>query len=175
MNDDIDAEGEPLPSIAGDAGDDHQNFDDIANGGVTGDVGAPGNQATLNATLDFIPTEYEGAPDKVAKINIAYAKTAKVVDMKQLKSCCWRLIVERIGETQMAAPGSSSSGNKLNGDGQTSFSEIYKELPYVLSKSMSENISKSLAFYSVLHLTNERSLRLVRQDDLEDFKILPPV
>lgn len=109
----------------------------------------------------------------MTKINIAYAKTAKVVDMKQLKSCCWRLIVERIGENQMEAPGSSSS--KPTGDGKTSFSEIFRELPHVLSKSMSENISKSLAFYSVLHLTNERSLRLVRQDDLEDFLILPPV
>ncbi|XP_065086359.1 condensin complex subunit 2 [Ochlerotatus camptorhynchus] len=171
MNDEMDAEADPVPSIAGSSGDDHQTFDDVASSGIGG-VGV-GNQS-INATLDFIPTEFEGAPDKVTKINIAYAKTAKVVDMKQLKSCCLRLIVERIGENQMEPP-SSSSSSKPTGNGKTSFSEIFKELPHVLSKSMSENISKSLAFYSVLHLTNERSLRLVRHDDLEDFEILPPV
>lgn len=170
MNDEIDAEADPLPSIAGDSGDDHHTFDDVA---CEGNRSGGADYQPLNASLDFIPTEFEGAPDKVTKINIAYARTAKVVDMKQLKSCCWRLIVERIGENQMQAP--SSSGSEPSGEAKVSFSQIFKELPHVLSKTMSENISKSLAFYSVLHLTNERSLRLMRQDDLEDFKILPPV
>lgn len=161
MNDETDTEADQ-DAVFGGAGDDHHTFDDAGGGGD----GAAGT--TLNTSLDFIPTEYHGAPDRVAKINIAYAKTAKVVDMKQLKSCCWRLIAEQVtasgGDLEM---GSSS-------EGKATFSAVYRELPHILSKSMSENISKSLAFYSVLHLTNERSLRLVRQDDLEDFKILPP-
>lgn len=96
--------------------------------------------------------------------------------MKQLKSCCWRLITEQVCATQ-ATPseeGDATTTSEAH-SGKARFSEIYRELPHILSKTMSENISKSLAFYSVLHLSNERSLRLVRQDDLEDFQILAPV
>uniref|UniRef100_A0A1Q3EZS2 Condensin complex subunit 2 n=1 Tax=Culex tarsalis TaxID=7177 RepID=A0A1Q3EZS2_CULTA len=152
------------------ATDDHHTFDDLA-----GPSTAPGGgSTTLNTSLDFIPTEFHGAPDKVAKINIAYAKTAKVVDMKQLKSCCWRLITEQLCSSSQAAAASTEPSEEGQ-SGKARFSEIYRELPHILSKTMSENISKSLAFYSVLHLSNERSLRLVRQDDLEDFQILAPV
>ncbi|XP_055599381.1 condensin complex subunit 2 [Uranotaenia lowii] len=159
-------------SVADDAGtlgggDDHHHFDDISRDG-DGPSGAP----TLNTSADFIPTEFQGAPDKVAKIHIAYAKTAKVVDMKQLKTCCWRLITEQ--HTANADPNVSGSSTTEPSEGKAKFSTIYRELPNILTKTMSENISKSLAFYSVLHLTNERSLRLVRQDDLKDFTILPP-
>lgn len=97
--------------------------------------------------------------------------------MKQLKSCCWRLITEQVCATQ-ATPSEEGDATTTASEahsGKARFSEIYRELPHILSKTMSENISKSLAFYSVLHLSNERSLRLVRQDDLEDFQILAPV
>ncbi|XP_058836240.1 condensin complex subunit 2 [Topomyia yanbarensis] len=165
MNDETDTETDQVAEYDGGATADHHTFDDITAGGDGGGSGAP-----LNTSLEFIPTEFQGAPDKVAKINIAYAKTAKVVDMKQLKTCCWRLITEQISGTSQESP--SSSG--MVSTGKATFSDIYRKLPYILSKSMSENISKSLAFYSVLHLTNDRSLRLVRQEDLDDFKILPP-
>ncbi|XP_062556504.1 condensin complex subunit 2 [Armigeres subalbatus] len=173
LNDEVDAEADSVPDFAGGSGDDHQNFDDVAGGGATGEGGEGGPSQALNTSLDFIPTEFQGAPDRVMKINIAYAKTAKVVDMKQLKSCCWRLIQERTSQISAENPGSSSSDGP-HPEGKAKFSEIFRELPHILSKSMSENISKSLAFYSVLHLTNERSLRLVRQEDLQDFSILPP-
>ncbi|XP_058463784.1 condensin complex subunit 2 [Malaya genurostris] len=171
MNDETDTETDQGAGFDGATGTEHHSFGSQNTGGGEGDGGGG---APLNTSLDFIPTEFQGAPDKVVKINIAYAKTAKVVDMKQLKSRCWELITRQInndnGNTQDTPRSSGSLGN-----GKARFSDIYRELPHVLSKSMSENISKSLAFYSVLHLTNERLLRLVRQEDLEDFQILPPV
>lgn len=162
------------PGFSEATADEHLSFDDLT-GGVGGTTAVGGT--TLNTSLDFIPTEFQGAPDKVAKINIAYAKTAKVVDMKQLKSCCWRLITEQVCSSAAAAAVATSqqSSSAEPSEGKARFSEIYRDLPHILSKTMSENISKSLAFYSVLHLSNERSLRLVRQDDLEDFQILAPV
>uniref|UniRef100_A0A8D8BHT2 Condensin complex subunit 2 n=4 Tax=Culex pipiens TaxID=7175 RepID=A0A8D8BHT2_CULPI len=171
MNDagDDDADHQGAGGFGDAAADDHHTFDDLA-----GPASVSGGGTTLNTSLDFIPTEFQGAPDKVAKINIAYAKTAKVVDMKQLKSCCWRLITEQVCATQ-ATPSEEGGATSEAHSGKARFSEIYRELPHILSKTMSENISKSLAFYSVLHLSNERSLRLVRQDDLEDFQILAPV
>lgn len=172
MNDagDNDADHQGASGLGDAAADDHHSFDDLA-----GTSTVPGGGTTLNTSLDFIPTEFQGAPDKVAKINIAYAKTAKVVDMKQLKSCCWRLITEQICSSQGKEPSGGEGGTSASTEGNARFSQIYRELPNILSKTMSENISKSLAFYSVLHLSNERSLRLVRQDDLEDFQIMAPV
>ncbi|XP_053686298.1 condensin complex subunit 2 [Sabethes cyaneus] len=171
MNDETDDGADPGLCLAFDGVPaDDSKFDDVA-GDKRNSSGAP----PLNTSLEFIPSEFQGAPDKVTKINIAYAKTAKVVDMKQLKTCCWRLISEQI--TGSSADTDATPGNNqllLKGDGKAKFSDIYRELPHILSKSMSENISKSLAFYSVLHLTNERSLQLMRQEDLEDFQILPP-
>ncbi|XP_055531175.1 condensin complex subunit 2 [Wyeomyia smithii] len=169
-NDETDNEADTgrLSAFGGDPSD-HHNFDDVV-GGTEDGGGAP----PLNTSLDFIPSEFQGAPDKVTKINIAYAKTAKVVDMKQLKTCCWRLITEQITGSSADTADAANNDQLLKGDGKANFSDIYRELPHILSKSMSENISKSLAFYSVLHLTNERSLQLLRQENLEDFQILPP-
>uniref|UniRef100_U5EZU8 Condensin complex subunit 2 n=1 Tax=Corethrella appendiculata TaxID=1370023 RepID=U5EZU8_9DIPT len=165
--------GDNDPGVGGDMGDmgddDHQNYE-------SGFPTDPNDvQPAANQTVDFISTEFQGAPDKVAKIIIPYAKTAKVVDMKQLKTSCWRLINEKSiisdtsRESQQPPPDVAAGAKVLN------FNKLYKDLPSQLSKTMSENISTSLAFYSVLHLANEKSLRLEQMTDLEDFKIyLPP-
>uniref|UniRef100_A0AAG5DJY4 Condensin complex subunit 2 n=1 Tax=Anopheles atroparvus TaxID=41427 RepID=A0AAG5DJY4_ANOAO len=128
-----------------------------------------------NMTVDAISTEFKGAPDKVNKIHIAYAKTAKVIDMKQLKYNCWRLISSQVQTEQTAIQIGSQPDVPLSPTqsehGQIKFSALYRKVPLLLSKTMSENISKSLAFYAVLHLANEKSLHLLRQEDLKDFTI----
>lgn len=62
QNDEIDPEADQVPDFAGGAGDDHQNFDDIA----AGEDGGGGTNQPLNTSLDFIPTEFQGAPDRVS-------------------------------------------------------------------------------------------------------------
>ncbi|XP_058129260.1 condensin complex subunit 2 [Anopheles ziemanni] len=132
----------------------------------------------LNATVDAISTEYKGAPDKVHKINIAYAKTAKVIDMKQLKFNCWRLINAQLQAEQTVIPPTQTASQPevplmptQSDQGQINFNTLYRKVPLLLSKTMSENVTKSLAFYAVLHLANEKSLSLERQEDLTDFNI----
>uniref|UniRef100_A0A1S4H6T5 Condensin complex subunit 2 n=1 Tax=Anopheles gambiae TaxID=7165 RepID=A0A1S4H6T5_ANOGA len=138
---------------------------------------------TMNATvgLEAISTEFLGAPDKVHKINIAYAKTAKVIDMKQLKYNCWRVISSHV-QAEVGPPPTQQPAASQQPDvtmppptqpeeTRITFSALYRKVPQLLSKTMSENISKSLAFYAVLHLANEKSLLLGRQEDLNDFTI----
>lgn len=119
-------------------------------------------QAPINQTVDIIATEFENAPEKVEKIMISYAKRAKPVDMKQLKVQCWHLMSE-ISKTRPPTPVETSQGEMQ----QIEFKEVYEKLPRVLTKSMAENISTGLVFYSLLHLANEKGLRVVQHDDLE--------
>lgn len=106
--------------------------------------------------IDEIPNTFDGAPEKIEKINIAFARRAKVVDMKQLKSCTWNLINEYHHEHPEENP---------------KFSETLGNLPKVLNKQMAENISMPLAFYAMLHLCNDKGLHLENNEDLSDFKI----
>uniref|UniRef100_A0A182SIZ9 Condensin complex subunit 2 n=1 Tax=Anopheles maculatus TaxID=74869 RepID=A0A182SIZ9_9DIPT len=98
--------------------------------------------------------------------------------MKQLKYNCWRIISSHV----QADPGPQPSQNASQLDvslpaptqpdeAKVTFTTLYRKVPHLLSKTMSENISKSLAFYAVLHLANEKSLLLGRQEDLKDFTI----
>ncbi|XP_035791930.1 condensin complex subunit 2-like [Anopheles albimanus] len=202
-NRNVDVELSPSEEFSCDGGDDQiscgAEMDDGQDmGAMDNDVGFPsaihpdtqpnigGDAAPSqlhNETVDVISTEFKGAPDKVAKINIAYAKTAKVIDMKQLKYNCWRVINSYVtpeapaatqpsqpsgDDTQLPLPPATQSAD----DRKIKFSKLYQKVPQLLSKSMSENISKALAFYAVLHLANEKSLRLEGQADLKDFIIM---
>ena len=109
------------------------------------------------APVDEIPDVFVGAPERIEKISIAFARRAKVVDMKQLKACSWSLI-----------------NNKHNADPlhDPKFSDTLKELPKVLNRTMAENMSMPLAFYAILHLCNDKGLLLNQLgDNLKDFDI----
>lgn len=99
---------------------------------------------------------------QVEKINIIFAKRAKTIDMKQLKTCCWKLINEN-------KPTNTDSGTKKCVP--MHFTNLIINLPKVLNKAMAENMSTSLAFYSVLHLANENNLVMTQSEDLRDFDI----
>jgi condensin complex subunit 2 len=149
-------------------------FNDAAsNATSSGAEQMPHCSTQANATMDHIPTEFQNAPERVAKIIIPYAKTAKVVDMKQLKFCCWRLITEKsqpsFDDVVVASGSNQIPGAQPQG---VMFHEVMQQLPKILSKNMADSISISLAFYSILHLANEKNLELDQDEDLKDFRIV---
>lgn len=106
---------------------------------------------------DEIPDFYIGAPERIERIKIAFAKRAKVVDMKQLKQCSWSLI---------------NRMNTADPIHHPHFANVLKDLPKVLNKTMAENMSMPLAFYAILHLCNDKGLLLEQTtDNLKDFEI----
>jgi condensin complex subunit 2 len=109
------------------------------------------------APIDEIPDFFIGAPERIEKISIAFAKRAKVVDMKQLKMCSWNIISKRNAANPLQHP---------------CFSETLNELPKVLSKTMAENMSMPLAFYAILHLCNDKGLILKPSNNLKDFEVV---
>lgn len=109
------------------------------------------------APIDEIPDVFVGAPERIEKISIAFARRAKVVDMKQLKGCSWSLLHNKHLQDPTHNP---------------KFSDTLKELPKVLNRTMAENMSMPLAFYAVLHLCNDKNLLLNQNDgELRDFEI----
>lgn len=107
--------------------------------------------------VDMIPDFLEGAPNKIETVNIAFAKSAKTIDMKQLKSCSWLIINNKHNEHPQS---------------EVKFSDVLNDLPRILNSTMTENISMPLAFYATLHLCNDKGLLLNRNhESFEDFDI----
>lgn len=87
-----------------------------------------------------------------------------------MKQCCLQAIhrqCERQAAKTFARP-SMAPTNEAYKDGAASFSLIYNNLPNMLTKTMSENLSPSVAFYSILHLANEHRLRLYKPSKTDD-------
>lgn len=132
------------------------------------------NDNNGNDTILEIATDFDGAPSQVTKIIVPFAKRAKVIDMKNLKRCCTVLVTKQLKrpiveeDTLVQHP---IPKDEVYQDGIASFNEVYVHLPDLLTNNMTEALSTSIAFYSVLHLANEHNLRLIPQKDLKDFKI----
>ncbi|XP_039951582.1 condensin complex subunit 2 [Bactrocera tryoni] len=132
-----------------------------------------GDDNPANNTVLEIATSFDGAPSQVTKIIVPFAKRAKVIDMKNLKRCCTQLINKQIKEPTPPEqiPQHPIIQEEHFAAGMASFKDVYEHLPDVLSQNMVEALSPSIAFYSVLHLANDFNLRLIPQQNLEDFKI----
>ena len=55
--------------------------------------------------------------------------------------------------------------------GNKSFSEIYKTLPNILTKTNIEALSFPISFVSLLHLANEKTLKIQSLPDMSDLLI----
>lgn len=106
-------------------------------------------------------------PHRVNKIEINYAKTAKKMDMKRLKNSMWTLLTDSPEKpTEEAEPVETPEvcGEKV-------FSQTTKTLLQTLPNTMAQNLSVPLAFVALLHLANEKTLELVKVDDMSDIII----
>lgn len=108
-------------------------------------------------------------PQKVNKIEIHYAKTAKKMDMKRLKQNMWHLL------TELPKPADTEENHSDNGkeedlvhEDKKMLSELTKDLRKSLPPLMAQNLSIPLAFACLLHLANEKNLKLEGTEDLSD-------
>ncbi|XP_034472045.1 condensin complex subunit 2 [Drosophila innubila] len=126
-----------------------------------------------NDTVLEIATDFEGAPTQVTKVIVPFAKRAKVIDMKNLKRSCNTLIQKQLLKeiSEESIPAHPKSENEHYAKGMASFKDVYDTLPNMLSTKMADSLSPSVALYAVLHLANDMRLRLIPQDDNENFTI----
>ncbi|XP_031637277.1 condensin complex subunit 2 isoform X2 [Contarinia nasturtii] len=119
-----------------------------------------------------ISQTYEGAPQLVQKIDIQFARRAKVIDMKQMKTVCLNTITKQCEKTSTRTFNHTNLRHEEKyKEGAASFGIIYNTLPHMLTKTMAENLSPSIAFYSILHLANEHRLRLHKSSKDNDMNI----
>lgn len=110
---------------------------------------------------------------QVTKVIVPFAKRAKVIDMKNLKRSCNSLIQKQLMNTkdEEKIPKHPKSKQEHYAQGAASFNDVYEKLPQLLTSKMADSLSPSVALYAVLHLANDMRLRLIPQDDFENFTI----
>ncbi|XP_073509782.1 condensin complex subunit 2 [Phyllobates terribilis] len=108
-------------------------------------------------------------PHKVNRIEINYAKTAKKMDMKHLKTSMWGLLTIN---RQKDEPAPKNEAEPTVVKDEKIFSNITSDLQKRLPTTMAQNLSVPLAFACLLHLANEKNLKLQEVDDLSDVIIM---
>ncbi|NXV94097.1 CND2 protein, partial [Calonectris borealis] len=136
----------------------HPEGQDAELNGVVGDV-----DITTYGELNLI-----AEPQKVNKIAIQYAKTAKKMDMKRLKKNMWDLLTDGQKKETVAEVNAEKEKDTSVVAGEKVFSGITKELLRRLPSVMANNLSVPLAFACLLHLANEKNLKLEGTEDLSD-------
>ncbi|XP_068891515.1 condensin complex subunit 2 isoform X1 [Aphelocoma coerulescens] len=106
-------------------------------------------------------------PQKINRIAIQYARTAKKMDMRRLKRNMWELLTGAEGEAEGAGEGPDTAAVA----GEKVLSDITKELLHRLPPAMATNLSVPLAFVCLLHLANEKNLKLQSMEDLSDILV----
>ncbi|KAL4231117.1 hypothetical protein ACF0H5_008700 [Mactra antiquata] len=121
-------------------------------------------------------------PYKVEKIGIDYAKTAKKLDVKRVKSSMWNLLKSAPKQTSgstdeedtnnSANLGTSETepGTSKEMEGHLRFQELLNDLPGKVSGQTARNLSVPTAFVCLLHLANEKSLK-IEEIDMVDLMI----
>ncbi|CAJ0923067.1 unnamed protein product [Ranitomeya imitator] len=98
-------------------------------------------------------------PQKVNRIEINYAKTAKKMDMKHLKTSMWGLLTS---DPQNDEPPSNNEAETAVVKDEKIFSNITSDLQKRLPTTMAQNLSVPLAFACLLHLANEKGAKTLQ-------------
>lgn len=112
------------------------------------------------------------APKLVNKISITYCLKAKRVDMRQLKKSIWTCLKSTSDNAAATNSGETMNEPETMKENKQ-FSDIYKELPKLLSKNNAEALSVPISFISLLHLANEKGLNIRSVPDMSDLIIEP--
>ncbi|XP_069475189.1 condensin complex subunit 2 [Ambystoma mexicanum] len=140
---------------------------------------------TANPVLDLLDTErvpgpgrltittygednLVAEPQKVNKIELHYAKTAKKMDMKRLKHVMWSLLSNAQEKQPDHEVDVEKAPDSLAVMDEKVFSSITQGVLHRLPMVMAQNLSVPLAFACLLHLANEKNLKLTGVEDLSD-------
>ncbi|RKP25713.1 condensin complex subunit 2/barren, partial [Syncephalis pseudoplumigaleata] len=182
----LDAMGDPIfNTVPGfnDVGDDDD--DDVIGGGFDA-----GFEDEIDDDMPIIfeaeDTEYGRALVNAARtakpVYINYAKTAKRVDVKRLKDNIWRRLTRKSSDAAETQPESdvidepastsSKSTDHSQAQGEQRFTEIMGGLKDVYARETMKDISVSFCFICLLHLANEKNLKITGNEALSDLTVM---
>lgn len=124
------------------------------------------NAPLLETEMDLVPE-----PTRVERIDINYAKVAKKVDVRLLKSGMWlKLCNETLPSTSSPLDEQSRSNEEESaedirkGKSQT-LRNVVKDLPSFVPETSLADVSLPYVFICLLHLANEKTLEISRIGD----------
>ncbi|RKP10577.1 condensin complex subunit 2/barren, partial [Thamnocephalis sphaerospora] len=174
LNDDF---GEPIfnapPGF--DEVDDDDDDDDIVGGGFDDagfeeDVDADDMPIVFEAEDTDYGDALASATRTVKPAYVSYARTAKRVDVKRLKDNIWRKLTNEAQEE--SAVGSPQKPRvDACAEGEQRFTEIIGGLKRVYPKETMKDISVSFCFICLLHLANEKNLKITGDASLAELKV----
>lgn len=154
--------------------------------GADYDDDGPGFELNDNDdTDDFVVKELEGVR-KVGKIEIGHANVAKKVDVKRLKKDLWIELESKTAPQQTEVLSTENKSKSSTGDDLNESQTEEKDAPAITEKNVSfkdtveklgateaqEDVSLAFYFICVLHLANEKGLKLENgEHGLQDFII----
>lgn len=127
------------------------------------------NDAMFN-TQGFTGDNLVAAPKLANKIPITFCVRAKKIDMRQLKKSIWISLNSKSDTDVDVAREEINEATTMKTSKQ--FSDVYKTLPKLLTKSNAEALSAPMAFLSLLHLANEKELSLSSLPDMSDIVVM---
>ena len=116
--------------------------------GYAGPVGDAGDAAPETGLLS--------APRRVEKIQVKYARSAKVVDVRALKAALWNGL---------------QAGATRSKDGSVSFGDLLEGVTAACGAGALDDLSVHMCFICVLHLANEHGLAITGAADLETMRV----
>ncbi|KAI8817548.1 condensin complex subunit 2/barren [Fimicolochytrium jonesii] len=126
------------------------------------------SQAVTQNSVDF-GDQLVGEPKKTRTVALNYARVAKKVDVIKLKDNIWReLTVKGNGQDPLEAPVPETA----QVEGRHTFKNVVSGLDDVYPEKKRKDISVAFCFICVLHLANEKNLRIDGNDKLSDLTIL---
>ncbi|XP_076751732.1 condensin complex subunit 2 [Xylocopa sonorina] len=125
---------------------------------------------TLGSQMPFTGTNLVSVPKLTNKLVIEYSVRAKKIDMKQLKQSIWKCITSKQSNLNEATLEKSiHQSDKV--DDCKCFSNVYRQLPSMLTRINIEALSFPISFISLLHLANEKTLKVSPSLDMADLII----
>jgi len=123
------------------------------------------NVAVLDSQV--LISDNQAAMPKINKISIAKPKK---IDMQELKKSIWNCLKSR--DNKAANTGETVDEIESMKESKK-FSDVYKMLPKLLTKSNAEALSVPISFVSMLHLANEKALEIRSEQNMSDIIIEP--
>ncbi|TFY72916.1 hypothetical protein EVG20_g107 [Dentipellis fragilis] len=157
-NEDGDETGEAIPfntQFFHDDYDDGPGFDDAFDGGDPATAAEPGEQDLLAAT--------QGQTRRVRPEAVNYTKRAKRVDVRKLKENIWKgleIVVPEPKEEEDEDDMETDDPNATDPSEARVFSNVISGLERSYPEDKLSEISTSFCFICLLHLANERGLKL---------------
>ncbi|XP_078048072.1 condensin complex subunit 2 [Augochlora pura] len=117
---------------------------------------------------NFTGNNLVAVPKLTNKVTIAYSIRAKKIDMRKLKKSIWKCMnaSNNMETIDIQKEVDQETENMINEEKH--FSGIYKKLPHMLSRNDIESLSFPISFVSLLHLANEKTLKLQSLPDMSD-------